>query len=107
MLSKRSIRRRSFLGSAAAITAATAIPAWFLEECEQPLVAQERSPNDKPGIGLIGCGGRGRAVAGQAAMHGKMVAVCDVDESHLGEAKKQWQMVDAMGDFRKLMERQV
>src|SRR6478752_5726128 len=97
--------RRSFLPSSAALAAATTLPAWFLDESEPPVQAQERSPNDKPGIELIGCGGRGRAVAGQAAMHGNLVAICDVDETHLGDAKKQWPMADMMGDFRKLLER--
>ncbi|HEY2414973.1 MAG TPA: Gfo/Idh/MocA family oxidoreductase [Pirellulaceae bacterium] len=102
--------RRSFLRSSAALAAATTLPAWFVEQSEQPAAAQEqplnnKSPNDKPGIALIGCGGRGRAVASQAAMHGNLLAYCDVDESHLGEAKKQWPTADAISDFRKLLER--
>jgi predicted dehydrogenase len=103
--SSSSTGRRSFLRSSAAFAAATTLPAWFLDESEPPVQAQERSPNDKPGIALIGCGGRGRAVAGQAAMHGNLVAICDVDETHLGDAKKQWPMAEAMSDFRKLLER--
>src|SRR5262245_25682686 len=104
------IARRSFLRSAAAMTAATTLPAWFLAECGVSTVAQERrsgdsSPNDKPGIALIGCGGRGRAVASQAATHGNLVAFCDVDGSRFGEAKKQWPQADAFSDFRKVLER--
>ncbi len=102
--------RRSFLRSSATIAAAKVLPGWFLKECEQRSSAQEAqsqngSPNDKPGIALIGCGGRGRAVAGQAATHGNLIALCDVDESRLGEAKKQWPMAETVSDLRKLLER--
>ena len=50
----------------------------------RPLPQQTLAPNDKPGIALIGCGGRGRGVAREAAQHGNLVAYCDVDESRLG-----------------------
>src|SRR3982750_2502723 len=98
------IARRSFLKSTAAVAAATTLPAWFLETCERRVAAQERrsgdkSPNEKPGIALIGCGGRGRGVAAQAAMHGNIVAYCDLDEARLGEAKKQWAKAEAVSDF--------
>lgn len=96
--------RRSFLKSTAAIAAAATVPAWFMGESE-PVVAQERTVNDKPAIGLIGCGGRGRTVARDAAQHGKLVAYCDVDEARLGEGKKLWPEAEALSDFRKLLER--
>lgn len=105
--------RRSFLGSAsrsaAAVAAATALPAWFLGEseavCAQERTTKELAANDQPGIGLIGCGGRGRTVARDAAQHGKLVAYCDVDEGRLGEAKKIWPDATAVSDFRELLER--
>ena len=98
------MERRRFVRTAAGICAATSLPAWFLGESE-PAGAQELTANDKPGIGLIGCGGRGRTVARDAAQHGRLVAYCDVDEARLGEAKKQWPEAAAIGDFRKLLER--
>jgi predicted dehydrogenase len=103
--------RRRFLQSAAAVTVATTSPAWFLEESStahaaaQADAAQAQSPNDKPGVALIGCGGRGRGVAGQAAQLGNLVAYCDLDDSHLELAKKQWPAAAAYKDFRKLLER--
>jgi len=96
--------RRTFLRTATAAGATATIPAWFADESE-PAEAATLSANDKPGIALIGCGGRGRADAGQAAQHGDIVAYCDVDDGHLGEAKKQWPDATALKDFRKLLER--
>src|SRR5262245_61717455 len=98
-----SISRRPFLKSAAAF-AATTLPAWFLEE-PAPARAAVLTANEKPGIALIGCGGRGRGVAGQAAQHGNLVAYCDIDETRLGEAKKLWPDATQFSDFRKLLER--
>ena len=63
------------------------------------------SPNDKPGVALIGCGGRGRGVAGEAAKLGQMLAVCDVDDANLAEARKTWPDAKPFKDFRKVMER--
>ena len=52
------IHRRRFLQNAAAITAATNVPAWFLE-LEQAHAAHPKppGPNDRPGVALVGCGG--------------------------------------------------
>src|SRR5262245_46276048 len=96
--------RRSFVKSAAAITAATTLPDWFLQGSGRA-GAFAQSTNEKPSIALIGCGGRGRAVARDAAQHGNLVAYCDVDESRLGEGKKLWPQASVVKDFRKLLER--
>jgi predicted dehydrogenase len=97
--------RRSLLRSAAALAAATSLPRWFLEESAATAQERPRSPNDKPGIALIGCGGRGKAVARDAMAHGNLVAYCDVDQSRLDEAKTIWPAATAFSDFRKLLER--
>ena len=66
-------------------------------------------PNDRPGIALIGCGGRGTGVGHEAARFGEMLAVCDVDQSHAEAAakgfSKEGKTPDICNDFRKLMER--
>ena len=61
----------------------TSLPMWFIE---QQLTAAETpvdrpAPNDRPGVALIGCGGQGTGDAVNAANHGDIVAVCDVDKS--------------------------
>jgi predicted dehydrogenase len=98
------IPRRHFLKTTAA---ATALPAWFLaqEADAAPQATKSTSPNDQIRIGLIGCGGQGRGDARNAKRFGKVVAVCDVDDSHIANAKKDFPDAEGYGDFRKLLER--
>lgn len=95
--------RRRFLQTA--VTAA-ALPAWYLEE----LRAAEKTPkprmaNDKPGIALIGCGGRGTAIAKLAAKFGNVVALCDVDSKQFPNAVKFFPKAVVEKDFREILRR--
>ena len=50
------LNRRHFLKSAAATAGLAGLPAWFAEEnLSYAATTRPLSPNDKPGIGLIGC----------------------------------------------------
>ena len=105
------ISRRSFLKNCTVTAAATGLPVWFLER-EAALAApapKPPSPNDRPAVALVGCGGMGRGDAGNAQRFGDIVAVCDVDESHAAEAAKQFtkdgKVPAKFSDFRKLLER--
>lgn len=104
------INRRRFLKSAAALAAASGVPAWWIE-MEQANAAEPKkvSANDRPSIALIGCGGQGRGDTGAAQRFGDVVAVCDVDERHAEAAAKQFtkdgKVPQKYNDFRKLMER--
>ena len=95
--------RRVFLKTAAATVAATSLPGWYLEELSTPTA---RAADDQPAIALIGCGGRGRGDAQAAARFGRIVAVCDVDDKQIAEAKKLWPEAEAFKDFRRVMDRQ-
>ncbi|HKQ36545.1 MAG TPA: gfo/Idh/MocA family oxidoreductase, partial [Verrucomicrobiae bacterium] len=88
--------RRSFLKSTAAFGAGVYI---------LPKGIAAPSPNDQPAVGLIGCGGQGRGDAKSASRFGRIVAVCDVDDARVDEAKKQWPDATTYKDFRKLLER--
>src|SRR5215212_11820053 len=109
-MSKLQISRRSFLNRCTAIAAATGLPPWFVERelSASARMQAPRSPNDRPGIALIGCGGQGRGDAKNAARFGDIVAVCDVDETHAAAAAKQFgeaaRMPAQFTDFRKLLE---
>src|SRR5262245_61332291 len=95
-----SLSRRGFLATAAAAAA----PAWLLEESRshaQPATPQ--SPNDKPHIALIGCGGRGRGDTQDASKFGTVVAVCDVDDRHAAQAAQMFPGAKTYTDFRKLL----
>jgi predicted dehydrogenase len=99
------IRRRIFLKTATAFAAGAALPNWWMEQSAHAAeAAPPKSPNDQPAIALIGCGGRGRGVAAEAAKFGRVIAVCDVDERHAAQAVKQFESAKPYKDFRKLLE---
>lgn len=106
-----SISRRSFLRRCTITAAVSGLPVWFLERELYADAGQPRppAPNDRPGIGLIGCGGMGRGDADNASRFGNIVAVCDVDQGHLDQAVKQFtkggKAPAAYPDFRKLLAR--
>jgi predicted dehydrogenase len=99
--------RRRFLKSAAALAAATTLPGWFLAEAaaaERPRT-RPLGPNDQPAVALVGCGGMGRANARNAARFGRVVALCDVDDARIAEARKEWPDASTFTDFRRVMDR--
>lgn len=73
--------------------------------------AAPRSALQAPVIGLIGCGGMGRANMGVFMDQGiPVAALCDVDSRHAGEAadqveKKQGKRPEVVKDFRQLLDR--
>src|SRR5947207_9318217 len=98
--------RRRFLKTSATIAAASTLPAWFIEESRsRAATTRPLSPNDKPNIALIGCGGQGRHDATLAGKFANLVAVCDVDGRHAEAASKQFNGAKVYKDFRKLLER--
>lgn len=106
------ISRRSFLKTGTAAAAASALPAWFIERDSALAAAAPAitSPNARPGIALVGCGGMGRGDTDNARRFGDVVAVCDVDETRMQAAAKQFTQGERapaqVKDFRKVMERQ-
>ena len=109
------ISRRSFLSRCSVVAAATGLPLWFVQEqlagAAEALASPSGrpSPNDRPGIALIGCGGQGRGDALNASNYGEIVAVCDVDQKHAAGAAEKFtkdgQRPAIYSDFRKIMER--
>src|SRR5213592_4811533 len=105
-MTSATISRRRFLRSSAAIAAGSALPAWFIEQSRSyAATAKPLSPNDRPNIALIGCGGQGRYDTTLAAKFATVTAVCDVDSKHAEEASKQFGGAKVYKDFRKLLER--
>jgi predicted dehydrogenase len=106
------ISRRSFLSRCALTAAATGLPLWFVQR-ELAIAAEVTtkpvSPNDRPGIALIGSGGMGRWDAENASRFGDVMAVCDVDENHAAQGvkhlTKDGKTPTKFGDFRKVLER--
>jgi predicted dehydrogenase len=90
--------RRDFLRHSALSTVALSLPAWFIGQ-------SAASPSETVRLGLIGCGGQGCGDAKNASRYGKIVAVCDVDASHLATGQKEFPGAEGYSDFRKLLER--
>ncbi len=105
-MSRLTSNRRGFLRSAAALTAAgAALPCWFTGE--KAVAAEAKSKNDRPHVGLIGVGGQGSYIAGEAARFGDIVAICDVDLRHAEAARQRFGGKAAVyQDYRKLLEHQ-
>jgi len=100
-----SFTRRGFLKSATFTAAALGLPKWFAEQTVCAADAKAVSPNDRPGVALIGCGGQGRGITQMATAFGRVVAVCDVEESRVNEASAQFSGAAKFRDFRKVLER--
>ncbi len=105
------ISRRRFLKNCTLAAAASGLPLWFVQ---RKLAAAEAaqsvaSPNDRPGIALVGCGGMGQGDAQNASRFGDIVALCDVDQRHLDAAAQRFtsngRTPAKFTDFRKLLER--
>ena len=104
------ISRRRFLRQCTTIAAATGLPLWFVER--ELAAAQEappvKSPNDRPGVALIGCGGMGRGDLKSAARFGDVVALCDVDANHAAMAAKPFETNTVqplqVTDFRRVLD---
>ncbi|GAB4138039.1 MAG: Gfo/Idh/MocA family oxidoreductase [Thermogutta sp.] len=96
--------RRRFLETAAAGTAA----AWFGPQAILRAESLAAGANETVNVGLIGCGGEGRAVASahQRLSDARIVAVCDVHAGRLADARKQFggDAILAYSDYRKMLE---
>ncbi|MFT5474501.1 MAG: putative dehydrogenase [Candidatus Promineifilaceae bacterium] len=90
------INRRTFLKSTTATGAGLAIlPAGIL--------AAGASPNSKLNIAIIGVAGRGGANLNGVSSE-NIVALCDVDANHLGNAAKRFPKAKTYADWRKCLE---
>jgi len=107
------ISRRSFIQRCSLTAAATGLPLWFVERdlaraAEQTSVPST-SPNDRPGLALIGCGGQGTSDQTGAARFGNVVALCDVKENSLNNLARRFtqdgKAPATFSDFRKILER--
>ncbi|MBI1176645.1 gfo/Idh/MocA family oxidoreductase [bacterium] len=112
MPKKFHISRRTFISRASLTAAATGLPLWFIERdlafaAEQSFSAS-KSPNGRPGLALIGCGGRGSDDLRAASKYGDVVALCDAKESALDSLAnfyaKKGKAPAKFTDFRQLLE---
>jgi predicted dehydrogenase len=104
-MSRSISNRREFLRSTAALAAGGAVVPYWLTG-ENARADETTSPNDRPNVALIGCGGRGTYDAKWAANFGQIVALCDVDRRLAEKAQEALGVkADIFGDYRKLLDR--
>jgi predicted dehydrogenase len=92
----RTCSRRDFLATTGAAAAT------FACFSELP-AAQSNSPNEKLNIGVIGVGGRARANINGVRSE-NIVALCDIDENRLAQAKEDFPKAQTFVDWRKLLD---
>lgn len=73
-------------------------------------VADAAAPGDSIRVGIIGVGGQGRSHLFSHTLNQHIVAVCDVDKSHVEKAQKDFQTrfnreLDGCHDYRRLLDR--
>ncbi|NLS95907.1 MAG: Gfo/Idh/MocA family oxidoreductase [Planctomycetaceae bacterium] len=66
--------------------------------------AEEKSPNERIAMAAIGVEGKGHSDSDDAAQHGDMVAVCEVDEKRLAGALRRFPGAKGYTDFRKMLD---
>ncbi len=94
---KSTQNRRDFLKS----TAAIGVGAWIVGP---NLELAARSANDAINIASIGVGGKGSSDCDQAAHHGNMVAICDIDDTRLNSKAEKFPTARKFNDFRRMLE---
>ena len=66
--------------------------------------APSRSPNEKLGVAVIGVGGRGRANLDGVGKTEEIVALCDVDQAHAGNAFDKYPRAKRYTDYRRMFD---
>ncbi len=93
----RQINRRRFVRDAF-VGAGTGF--WFSTQSNRLL---SMSPNQRVGIAGIGIGGKGSSDIDNAAKHGQVVAICDIDDNRLQQKAKLYPEAKPFHDFRELL----
>src|SRR5947209_3086282 len=65
---------------------------------------QPKAPSERLRFACVGVGGKGTSDTADAARHGDVVAICDVDERTLTGAAKKYPRARAYHDFRRMLD---
>jgi predicted dehydrogenase len=68
------------------------------------LLADSKSSNERLNIACIGVGGKGSSDTDQAANHGTIVALCDIDDKPLNAKAQKFPKAKKYNDFRKMFD---
>lgn len=102
--------RRKFLQTTSTAAAAGSVGVFSSQS-----VLRGNTPNERPKVAVIGCGGQGTGDGRRATNYGDIVAVCDVDTSHSAYAKAAYTRrmampgrevkIDVYQDYRAIIDR--
>src|SRR5688572_7152192 len=104
MIDKRTNRRDFLKGTAATTLAGLGAGYWVNGRRTWAAEVDSKSANEKLGIASIGVGGKGEGDCNQAAKHGNLVAICDIDEQRLGKKGEKYPKAKKYTDWRKMMD---
>lgn len=93
----RRLHRRRFLGTAAL----AGVGFWV---AGRSAADDRKSPNEQIHFACIGVNGKGKSDTADAAKHGNVVALCDVDEDILASAQKLYPKAKVFTDFRRMFD---
>ena len=97
--------RRDFLKSTAATTiAGIGAGYWVTGRRTWAAEVDSKSANEKLGVACIGVGGKGEGDCNQAAQHGNLIAICDIDEQRLNKMGEKHPKAKKYTDYRKMMD---
>jgi predicted dehydrogenase len=109
-LNMAQLNRRRFLQSTSTLAAAASVGVFSSSSA-----VRAHSPNERPKVAVIGCGGQGTGDGRRALNYGDIVAVCDVDTSHSAYAKAAYTkrmavkgkeaLIDVYDDYRAIIDR--
>ncbi len=89
--------RREFLQT----SAAAGLGFWAASTA---LADEKKTPLETVRFAAIGVGGKGGSDTADAARHGTLVAICDVDEVRLASAAKKYPKAKPFNDFRTMLD---
>lgn len=93
----RRTARRQFLQTSAVIGAG-----YFIANSLEP--KKSLAANEEIRFASIGVGGKGASDSADAGRHGKMVAICDIDDQNLAKAAARWPDAQKFNDYRKMID---
>src|SRR5262245_801506 len=93
----RQTNRRQFLQT----TALSGVGFWVAGSLRAD---ESKSANERIRFACIGVGGKGSSDSEDAAKHGDVVAICDIDENTLNGAAAKFPQAKKYFDFRKMLE---
>ena len=93
--------RRELLRGSAAAVAGIAVAKTSFAESEAPI---QKPTEGKIRFGIIGCGGKGWSGMQQAAEHGDIVALADIDATNRTKAMLEHPKASSFDDYREMLE---